>query len=381
MSNINKPPPEPWNTIKWRAPAREIEPSDNTDAVLLSGTPDSLSVLKDKISALDEGKWEYYKKITNPYELIFTTVSPAVPPSVSKLKPLSRSYFKMVEILSVFDLYDYLPKYIRTGHVCEGPGGFIQAIYDTSGRSGISVQKTYAMTLKPTHSYVPGWKRASAFLKRNPQIKILYGSTGTGDILDALNRDYYVAKARRAIHLFTADGGVDFTTNYRGQEQTIFPILVASSLMAIRSLVNGGVYILKVFDCFGQNTLDLLMGLGSVFQRWTIYKPATSRPCNSEQYFVGMGFNVMSPNFPKLVSILENCVQNARFTHRLLKNLDNDTVSSLIDEQFERIHAQMENLEETFRLADENQVESHGPIWDENVEICKKFCKRFRIPY
>jgi hypothetical protein len=217
-------------------------------------------------------------------------------------------------------------------------------------------------------------------LKRNPQIKILYGATGTGDILDLSNRDYYVSKTKRAIHLFTADGGVDFTTNYRGQEQTIFPILVASSLMAIRSLVNGGVYVLKVFDCFGQNTLDLLMGLGSVFQKWTIYKPATSRPCNSEQYFVGMGFNVTSPNCQRLIAVLEDCIQNGKFTHRLLKNLDSDMVSSLLDEQFDRIHAQMDNLQETFRLDDENQVELHGPIWERNVEVSKSFCKKFRIP-
>lgn len=367
--------------IKWRTDKFKIEPSDNTDSVLLSGTPETLSSLKDTIAQLDEEKWDYYKKITNPYELIFTANSTIpIPASVCTLRPLSRSYFKMVEILGTFDIYGHLPKYIRTGHVCEGPGGFIQSIYDTAGKSGISIQKTYAMTLKPTHNYVPGWKRAAVFLKKNPQIKILYGATGTGDILDPVNRASYVEEARRSVHLFTADGGVDFTTNYRGQEQTIFPILVASSLIAIRSLVNGGVFVLKVFDCFGQNTLDLLIGLGTLFQRWTIYKPATSRPCNSEQYFIGIGFNVTSPNTKLMADILEDSMKYGRYQHRLLKHNEDVLVSDLLDEQLDRIHAQIENLEYTFKLASEHALEKHTEIWEENIRVCQQFCRRFRLP-
>jgi 23S rRNA U2552 (ribose-2'-O)-methylase RlmE/FtsJ len=382
MSYTEKPP-EPWDTITWRTTRIKLEPSDNTDAVLLSGTPETLSTLKDRIAELDDDIWDYYKKITNKYELIFTAASKIpIPASVCSLKPLSRSYFKMIEILGVFDIMSCLPRSIRTGHVCEGPGGFIQAIYDMADRSHVTITRTAAMTLKPIHQYVPGWKRASNFLKRHPQIKIMYGDAGTGDILDGTNRESYVGETRRSIHIFTADGGVDFTTNYRGQEQTIFPILVASSLMAVKSLAAGGVFVLKVFDCFGENTLDLLIGIGSLFQKWTLYKPATSRPCNSEQYFVGIGFNPISPNCHLFTNVLTACLETGRFKHRLLKNLPSDMVAGLLDEQFARIHAQIENLEWTFDIASVHGEEStvHEVLWRRNIEACQAFCRKFKLP-
>ena len=46
--------------------------------------------------------WEYYKKVVNPYELIYTQKKyDNFPKSIYRLKPLSRSYFKMVDFLEV----------------------------------------------------------------------------------------------------------------------------------------------------------------------------------------------------------------------------------------------------------------------------------------
>ena len=44
-----------------------------------------------------EGKWDDYKKITNPYEYIFLSWNRRSSRSVSTRQPLSRSYFKMIE--------------------------------------------------------------------------------------------------------------------------------------------------------------------------------------------------------------------------------------------------------------------------------------------
>ena len=45
-----------------------------------------------------EGKWDDYKKITNPYEYIFLSWNRRSSRSVATRQPLSRSYFKMVEL-------------------------------------------------------------------------------------------------------------------------------------------------------------------------------------------------------------------------------------------------------------------------------------------
>ena len=51
-----------------------------------------------------EKDWDIFKKYTNPYEYIHTQI-PQRKKCVSKYKPLSRSYFKMIEIIKLFDLY------------------------------------------------------------------------------------------------------------------------------------------------------------------------------------------------------------------------------------------------------------------------------------
>jgi len=51
---------------------------------------------------LPPNNWEYYKKIVNPYEMIYTKKKyKNVPESISLVKPLSRSYFKMIEMLDL----------------------------------------------------------------------------------------------------------------------------------------------------------------------------------------------------------------------------------------------------------------------------------------
>ena len=70
---------------------------------------------------------DQYKKYTNPYEYIHTSV-PGQKTSVCRLKPLSRSFFKMIETSRVMNLLDGFGSKIKTFHLAEGPGGFMEAI-------------------------------------------------------------------------------------------------------------------------------------------------------------------------------------------------------------------------------------------------------------
>ena len=75
-------------------------------------------------------EWDKFKKYTNPYEYIHTAV-PNSKQSVSKCKPLSRSYFKMIELVKSMNLLEDLPQNnCKTFHLAEGPGGFIEAIVE-----------------------------------------------------------------------------------------------------------------------------------------------------------------------------------------------------------------------------------------------------------
>jgi 23S rRNA U2552 (ribose-2'-O)-methylase RlmE/FtsJ len=246
---------------------------------------------KNQIARLEaSSEWELRKKITNPYEAVFSGESndfPSLAPAT--LKPLSRSYFKMIEILKTFDFWSRAPKVFTTAHICEGPGGFIQAAVAGSQKYGKRISHLYGMTLKPTKSHIPGWRRSSSFLRSHPEVLLEYGADGTGNILVSQNQDAFIARSKGS-YLFTADGGFDFSLDYSKQELNAFPLLLASFQVGLRTLCPGGMMIIKLFDMYSQATQDLILGSAVWFQEFTIYKPATSRPGNAERYFVGIGY-------------------------------------------------------------------------------------------
>ena len=87
------------------------------------------SYLNNVKKQIDENSdnWDFIKKYTNPFEFIHTII-PGNKTSVSKLKPLSRSFYKMIEISNILNIFDnYQHTNINTFHLAEGPGGFIEA--------------------------------------------------------------------------------------------------------------------------------------------------------------------------------------------------------------------------------------------------------------
>ena len=86
-------------------------------------------------------RWELVKKMVNPYEMVYTHDDPYFHPSITIIKPLSRSYFKLIEMLDILQFFERLPKQnpkFRTAHIAEGPGGFIQAVVDVAERAGFT---------------------------------------------------------------------------------------------------------------------------------------------------------------------------------------------------------------------------------------------------
>ena len=144
----------------------------------------------------EEHKWELAKKLANPYEMVYTQEEKFPHPNITLLRPLSRSYFKMIEMLEISKFIDTLPKetiHIRSVHIAEGPGGFIQATIDYIEKYKKIVKKMYAITLKSDKHYIPGWKKASSFLKKYEDIlEISYGKDGTGDIYREENQNYFI---------------------------------------------------------------------------------------------------------------------------------------------------------------------------------------------
>jgi len=270
--------------------------------------------MKERIQPFEaSGHWELLKKMVNPYEIVYTHDNQDFHPSIAVIKPLSRSYFKMIEMLDVLGFYEGIPKQtqkIRTAHIAEGPGGFIQAVADTVERHNKTLSLATAMTLKPVDGRVPGWRRAATFLQRNKQVKLHYGADTTGDIYLQENQASFIKAVAPGTALFTADGGFDFSVNYQIQEQRVFHLLICSALIGVQSLSVDGSLVIKLFDTYSDATQALVVLLSRHFKEWMIYKPCLSRPCNSERYFLGRGFRGLLPErLAALQSLFEHSLR------------------------------------------------------------------------
>lgn len=306
----NKPP---W-VVSASAWQRRKQAPPSLDCILFDSWKEdaeatTLMQAKTKITALEASKrWELIKKMVNPYEMVYTHEDPAFHPSISMIKPLSRSYFKLIEMLHVMQFFEELPKQnpkLRTAHVAEGPGGFIQAVVELASRHKKIVSKATAMTLRPTDPHVPGWRRAAGFLHHHKDVKLIYGADNTGNVYNLENQKAFVEAVAPGVHLFTADGGFDFSVNYSIQEKSVFHLLVCSATIGIQSLLQGGAMVIKLFDMYSESTRIVLLLLSRCFKKWLIYKPALSRPCNSERYFIGTGFLGVTPKLVKLFETIQ----------------------------------------------------------------------------
>ena len=281
------------NAVHWLAPVG-IPTCPIQEPILSTGSPpitlhtpihDRLIALKNEIDRVAPvGYWDDAKKITNPYEYIFLSLQRRMHCSVAAIQPLSRSYFKMMELWDLLGLTAD-----ATAHSAEGPGGFLEAIQDRVGRKIPMI----AMTLKSTERAVPGWRKSQAFLQTYPDVRITYGADHTGNLYSIANQDAFQVHAAEHIgkaDVYTGDGGFDFSADFNGQENTVQRLLIAEALAGLTTLRPGGTMILKLFDTKSRATLEFLWTLSSCFTKTGLIKPLTSRPANSERYWVGSGF-------------------------------------------------------------------------------------------
>ena len=373
MDNSQEKPP--WKSVVFY-PSIQYSDKITYTPWPYTATDISLQQWKEKIAMYEKYHiWELAKKMANPYECIYTQDDKNFHPSLCMYKPLSRSFYKMIEILSVMQFFETLPKTlqkIRTAHVAEGPGGFIEAFLERADKYKKTVSSVVAMTLKPTDNHTPGWRRASSFLQKHKEIALHYGIDGTGDMYQKGNQDSFIQAAKPGVHLFTADGGFDFSTDYLMQEKRIYHLLVCSALIGLQSLASNGSFVLKFFDIYAKPTQILISLITSCFKSWTLYKPSTSRPCNSERYLLCRGFKSLSKE------TLETLTEIETQSLRDLYPIDTNNV-----EQYEINSKEVVEIQKAALLQAENYIQN--PLqWktDFDVHFQKSFtwCSTFQMP-
>jgi len=337
--------------------------------------------IKEKITSREK-QWDTYKKYTNPYEYIHTGV-PLKKKPVSKYKPLSRSYFKMIEIINTFHINYTEP--ITSFHLAEGPGGFIEAVVKLRN----SKEDTYiGMTLLDENrkfANIPAWKKSEQFFKTYSNVKLENGKDGTGNILSLENFTYVTKKYKSTVDFITADGGFDFSIDFNQQESFIGKLLFAQVAYALCIQKYKGKFILKIFDCFMQHTIDILYILSSFYEKVYIMKPQTSRYANSEKYIVCIGFLYDNHDmfYDYLMNSFEKMIDTEKNTLRFL-NID---ISYLFIKKMEEYNAifgqkQIQNIHYTLSLMEtKTKLEKIEMLIKTNIQKSTDWCIKYNIPY
>ena len=323
--------------------------------------------------------WDHYKKYINPYEYIHSHIS-NTKSAICKVKPLSRSYFKMIEMCKIFNLVSELPINSKSFHLAEGPGGFIEALCYLRNNKNDSY---IGMTLLDNDVNVPGWKKSINFLENNKNVIIEKGFDNTGNLLLLENLKYCVNKYRGSIDLVTADGGFDYSVDFNNQEIVSTNLILCQIFYAIGIQKENGNFLIKFFDTFTNISLEMLYLLSILYEDIYFIKPNTSRYANSEKYIVCKKFRIHdTSNIMKKIFTFFNDICNGEDIIKIL-SLE---IPYLFINKVEELNAifgqqQLDSISNTLNLINNSKKDKLEIIKKNNIQKCISWCQKYNLPY
>lgn len=192
------------------------------------------------------------------WQLLTTSPDPPAPQPLA-----SRAYHKMREIR----LSCALPSATRSVHLCEAPGGFVQATAEDAA---------------------PGWEWVALSRHDGPAPALSLLPMHCGRFLEADVRDAHDLIPAHTADLVTCDGANEM--DHARIEAEHLPLLLAQTAVALHALGEGGVLVIKFFEGLTDDTEWWIACVTTRFARVSIIKPIGSRASNSERYLVARGF-------------------------------------------------------------------------------------------
>jgi 23S rRNA U2552 (ribose-2'-O)-methylase RlmE/FtsJ len=281
---------------------------------------------------LEHPEWDEYKKYTNPYEDIYNH---------SGYKPISHSYFKMIEIAHYHKILTYTTP-IKTLHLANGHG-FAEAIRKLRP-TGSDVH----VALTP---YDPGWD----FLH------IETGADGAGNIMNPDNLGRLAQYGK--MDVITGEGPCD----PKGMmTQTLYALLLQKKT---------GSFVLKAHDLFQRSIVELLYLLCMCYRQVFIYKPMTSRVANSEKYIICKDFVYDSLSHMKepFVELLSSLRQFDKF-HLLSVDLPLLFVTRINEINAVLAQPQVDNIKTTVALIRTQNIPKIENMKQLHTKKCQEWC-------
>ena len=338
-----------------------------------------LVLMKAKLDGI-RSQWDKFKRFTNTHEFIHTQHPQSRQP-ICPLAPLSRSFYKLIEIVAYYDLLPTDDSPLVAFSFAEGPGGFLQALLHLRKNSA---DKYHGMTLaRPSKTSVPGWRKAKDFLNKHPNVKVHLGLTGDGDMMSAPSLLHSFRKHGGTCDIVTGDGGFDFTADFANQEAKSLPLAFAQVAFALAVQAVGGTFVLKLFDTTSTASIDLLFMLCCAYDRVDIYKPNTSRSANSERYIVCRGFKQRATE--ALVLVLARALDKLASGWHPVRFLEAEIpycfITALQEANAVFGQMQIECIANTLSLIRKPGADKIDSLVRSNTHRCVKWCQKHDLPY
>ena len=269
--------------------------------------------------------------------------------------------------------------------IAEGPGGFIEAISNYRKKYFSIIDHIYGISLSSTDKDIPGWKKASDYLKHNPNIKIIYGKDGTGNIYNLENIKYFRDSLLKKAYIVTADGGFDFSIDFNKQEQLSYRIIFCEIVSALSIQIIGGHFVCKFFDLYTLFTLKLIYLLKCFYEEVYITKPLTSRPANSEKYIICKKFKGINPDYleqlftiVKTWNIIEN---NGLYIYDIFDiRLPNCFLETINKYNYHNYNSQIDHIKKTLDIIEtQTKLSSLNNAINEQSKFALNWCNKYDI--
>lgn len=252
--------------------------------------------------------------------------------SLKDVPILSRAFYKMWEILFIFDLFDNKKESITVGTLAEGPGSFLQAIllFREKFGKGYKKDKYNAVTLYTKNNLeldTKFLKKYGSVLTNLKTVEKPKNKNETNGDLTSINTSNLFKKQfnNKYADLVTADGGFVWN-NENYQEQEAYRLILGEIIAALKIQKKDGAFVLKIFETFTDTSLKILYILTSFYKENYIHKPFFSRPSNSEKYVICKGFKYDQDKDKKIleekISSLEYILENSK--EKFIRNIYSD---------------------------------------------------------
>ncbi len=276
-------------------PTRQWFSPKSSSASPFSSLREDLNRVKGLLNRLPLPVWHAHTAAQNPAGDVILTLRKTTRPEL-----LTQAWCKFTEVLSRYP--ELLPVRCLEGnetfvsaHLCEAPGAFVSALNHFLASKKPSVHSNWNWTATSLNPYYEGNCTSSMINDDRFILHTLenwdFGSDATGDILTAANRNHWARRLSSLCHLVTADGSIDCQGDPARQEEIVAPLHLSEVAVAVNILAPGGSLVLKTFTMFENSSHCLMLLLNSVFDKVTVFKPATSKEGNSEVYVICLGYN------------------------------------------------------------------------------------------